>query len=130
MTGRTTKYEGEVTDNLTDEYTKSGFLEDGDVIPTVEGLSEHLGVACSTIHLWATKHTTFSESLQAMVKKQKKILQNMGLLGTFNSTITKLLLSANHGVNETSNVKSENTVKSIVVRDNRDKEAIDDLDSI
>lgn len=127
---RPTKYEEEVTIQKLEEYITTGFLSDGDVIPTIEGLSEHLGVAYSTVQLWAEKHEAFSVSLQSLLKKQSKILQNMGLLGTFNSTITKLLLSANHGVNETSNVKTDSTVKNIVVRDNRDKEAIDDLDNI
>ena len=110
--GRPTKYENEVTLKKTEEYILNGFLQAGDVIPTKEGLSEYLGVACSTIELWAEKHEEFSGSFRALVKKQSRILQNMGLLGTFNPTITKLLLSANHGMNEKTEVEKSGSVDS------------------
>ena len=71
--GRPTKYENEVTLKKTEEYILNGFLQAGDVIPTKEGLSEYLGVACSTIELWAEKHEEFSGSfIHIIMRKSSK----------------------------------------------------------
>ena len=76
----------------------------GDLLPSVEGLADHLSVHRDTIYEWA-KHedkAAFSDTLEALKRKQKKILMEKGLVGEYNPTITKLMLSHNHGVYEKS----------------------------
>lgn len=107
--GRPTKYNEEETVKLAEEYTDGEFMLVGDVLPTIEGLADYLGVAKSTVELWAQKHEDFSGAFRRMIGMQKKILINQGLIGNFQSTIAKLILSSCHGVNETSNVVAKTT---------------------
>ena len=77
------------------------YKTEGDVIPSVEGLSLYLEIARSTIYEWA-KHEDkkeFSDTLELINVTQKKVLINKGLKGDFNSNITKLALG-NHGYSE------------------------------
>lgn len=112
--GRPTKYDKEKTIELTMQYIKTDFMMDGDVIPTQEGLSEYLGVCTSTIDNWGEQYPEFLGALKALKSKQKKLLVNQGLMGTFQSVITKLMLSSNHGMHEKSeldqNIKSKVTI--------------------
>lgn len=118
--GRPTKYEGEATLKKTEEFLKGGFATLMNVIPTIEGLAEYLGVACSTVELWATKYEDFSGALERIKKKQKDIIINRGLDGEFNPTIAKLILSANHDVRETQVNINQNTEVPRIVDDVND----------
>ena len=69
-------------------------------LPSVEGLAEYLGVARSTIFKWAEEQPEFSDSLEKLVEKQKKLLIENSLGGHYNPTIAKLILSANHDMVE------------------------------
>ncbi len=69
-------------------------------LPMVEGFALRLGVNKTTIYEWAKKHTNFSNALVQIKTEQKKRLIEMGLSGDYNSTIAKLVLSANHGMIE------------------------------
>ena len=100
--GRPTKYQGEDTVKLAKLYAKSGYMLDNDVIPTHEGLAEYLNVCTSTLDNWSEAYPEFLGALRYLKAMQKRILLNMGLTGSFNSTIAKLVLSANHGVHEKS----------------------------
>lgn len=75
-------------------------------IPTVEGLALEIGVHVDTLYEWAKHHPRFSEALRALVSKQKKMLIRGGLSGYYNPTIAKLVLSANHGMTERTDVTS------------------------
>lgn len=66
-------------------------------------------IALSTWKDWKLKHPLFSVSLEVIHQEQKKRLLNNWLAGTYNSTIAKLILSANHNMNETN--KTELTGK-------------------
>lgn len=72
----------------------------GDAMPMVEGLAEIFGVTRQTIYNWAKEHTLFFDTLERLKSKQLRVLNNKGLSGDFNPTITKLVLSANHGYTE------------------------------
>ena len=76
-------------------------------IPTVEGLSLYLGVNRDTVFEWAKHHQVFSDSLADLVNKQKQMLISGGLGGYYNPTIAKLILSANHGMIERTDVTSD-----------------------
>lgn len=52
------------------------------------------------MHEWASKHPEFSDSLEKLKKLQKSVLVQKSLSGEYNSTIAKLILSANHDMVE------------------------------
>jgi len=56
-------------------------------------------VAASSLYLWRDKYDEFSETLAKIEGRQHQKALNSGLDGTFNATITKLVL-ANHGYHE------------------------------
>ena len=83
--------------------------EYGDVIPQISGLAVALGVHRDTIYTWCkdpAKHE-LSDTVRLIEEKQHKSLVNGSLTGKLNPTISKLLLSSNHGHSEKSEVKQE-----------------------
>jgi hypothetical protein len=69
-----------------------------EVIPTVEGLAVHLGIARSTLYL----RDEFSDILENILSLQAKLLLNGSLKGELNPVISKMMLSAKHGYIEKS----------------------------
>ena len=96
--GRPTKYNQEMVDRsykYIDDYENHG-----DMIPSIEGLSEILDVRRNTIYDWAKdEEKEFSNILAKLLAKQQKVLINNGLSNTFNSAITKLVLGK-HGFHD------------------------------
>ena len=78
-----------------------------EVIPTMEGLAEHLGRGRQTLYDWKDQEDKkeFSDMLDELLSRQARLLMNMGLSGKFNPQISKLVL-AKHGYSE----KTENTI--------------------
>lgn len=76
-------------------------------LPTHYWLSEFLWVAKSTIYKRAEEHTEFSDSLGKVKEEQKRRLLEMWLSGEYNSTIAKLVLSANHWLSETKKLEQD-----------------------
>ncbi len=70
-------------------------------LPSIEGLARYLGVARSSIYLWADEHQEFSDILEAIKAEQAERLINNGLSGDYNSTIAKLILTK-HGYSDKS----------------------------
>jgi hypothetical protein len=116
--GRPTKYLPEMCDKA-DEYLLLNQDEEVEMVnnkgtrvkvklPTVEGFALFLGVNKTTLYEWDKSYPEFSNSLNKIVTEQKKRLLNKGLEGTYNSTIAKLILSANHGMREGTDVTSGN----------------------
>ncbi len=105
--GRPTKYKPEFVEKV-DEYIqqslKRGQTEE---LPTQEGLAIYLGVVVETLKNWGKKHPEFLVALRLVQTYQKRELINRGLKGTYNPTITKLILSSNHGLKERSDVTSD-----------------------
>ena len=81
------------------QYVNGGFRDEDDVVPTIAGLAVFLGCARETIHAWAKEHQEFSHIVKALMAKQEKMLANGGVLGEYNASITKLLLTK-HGYSE------------------------------
>ncbi len=83
-----------------DKYLKT-WQDNGDVIPTVEGLSTFIDISRETIYTWAKQKDKkkVSDTLEQIRKQQKQILLNSGLKGEFNSNITKLILHQ-HGLSD------------------------------
>ena len=117
--GAPTKYKEEYVDKV-DEYLSANVDEGIEIVkqantekgyemydhklkvklPTVGGFAIFLGVSERTLYNWGDDYPEFLQSLEKIVQEQKKRLINMGLSGDYNSTIAKLILSANHGMRE------------------------------
>jgi len=69
-------------------------------LPTIEGFSAFLNVSKTTIYSWASEHEEFLNALEKILQEQHNRLINSGLSGEYNSTIAKLILSANHGMSD------------------------------
>lgn len=62
-------------------------------LPSIEWLAKYIKISRSTIYLWRDANPTFSDILEEILEEQAERLINMGLQGTYNWTITKLLLA-------------------------------------
>ena len=80
------------------EYVHN-FKDQGDVIPSAAGLACWLGIAKSSVYLYAQQDGGFSDTLDAIQAMQETLTLNNGMTGVFNSTIAKLVL-ANHGYSD------------------------------
>ena len=95
---RPTKYSKEMVDQAYEYIDTYG--EHGDMIPSIEGLAEVLGLHRDTLYDWARQESKeFSDILGKLLQKQQKVLINNGLSNTFNSAITKLVLGK-HGFHD------------------------------
>jgi hypothetical protein len=81
------------------EYASGGYMEHNEVIPSVEGLASCLRVSRASIYNWKEQSPEFMDILEDILAKQAKTLMNSGLMGDFNSTITKLMLTK-HGYSD------------------------------
>lgn len=82
------------------KYKEPGMDE---VVPSVEGLADYLGVSRQTIYNWADDEDKlpFFDILQQLLVKQGKLLVNSGLKGDFSSLITKMMLTKHGYVEKT-----------------------------
>lgn len=92
--GRPTKYNDDMVFKAIEYVAKTK-------IPFIEGLALELDVHRETIREWGDKYPRFSATLDKLKHKQFMAMAIGGLDGTLNPTITKLLLSFNHGVIDT-----------------------------
>jgi hypothetical protein len=72
-----------------------------DPVPTVAGLACVLGVTRKTLYAWAKDPSKVGVSyiLEELAQKQERVLIAKGLLGDFNSPITKMMLTK-HGYSD------------------------------
>lgn len=125
ITGAPTKYDISLIDKV-DEYLKTtgdkyetfdtGAVKDGVPVkitklvvdmPMIEGFSDYIDVCVSTINNWELEYPDFLVATNKIRKAQKKVLMNKGVSGEYNPLITRLVLSANHGMREKSDVTSD-----------------------
>ena len=98
MMARPTKWSKELEAQAY-EYIKD-YQVHGHMIPSIEGMAEHLGLHRDTLYDWARQESKeFSDILGRCMQVQQKTLVNKGLNNTFNSAITKLVLGK-HGYHE------------------------------
>jgi len=102
--GQPTKYNEDIC-GIAEAYINDGFIEHGDTIPQAAGMAQKLEVSVSTLYNWGDAHPEFLEMLKALQDRQSQELINKGLDGTFNSAITKLVLTK-HGYHD----KQDSTV--------------------
>ena len=96
--GRPTDYNEDIL-NKAKAYLEKPRAES--LLPSVAGLAIELELSRSTIYDWASQEDKkeFSDILERLLAKQEKELTENGLLGEFNSTITKLMLTK-HGYSD------------------------------
>jgi hypothetical protein len=123
--GRPTIYTEDMPQKVFDYIKQSGFKYDHakqcwiGKLPSKAGLAIYLGVVKRTLLDWADKYEEFSHALSFVEMYQEQELMNNGLNGVFNSTISKLILSSNHGYTErkdtTTNGDSVNNAFNITI---------------
>jgi hypothetical protein len=106
--GRPSKYKPEYDDKAL-EYLER-YEELGELVPTVAGLAMYLGVARSSVNLWAIQDDKpgFSEAFERIKTCQEIKLVSGGLGGAYNSAISKLMLH-NHGYSEKTEVDNKSS---------------------
>jgi len=97
--GRPTKYNQEMIDKAL--HYLDNYQDNGDVIPSIEGLAEHLEINRATIYDWKDQEgkEEFSDILGQILARQARVLINQGLKGEFNAAICKLALGK-HGYHD------------------------------
>jgi hypothetical protein len=121
--GRPTKYQGALTVAKAKEYLQQCIDEELEFhktrgeksdsyerrikvnLPSKEGLALYLKVSLNTITYWEETYPEFLQIIQEIHVEQRKRLIEGGISGEYNPVITKLLLSATHGVRESSEIK-------------------------
>ena len=93
--------------------------EHGDPVSTIKGPAYRLGHGEQVLNAGEAAHPEFHNAQERLRGKQGKLLQVMGLTGKLAAPITKLLLSANHGMAEKSEQKQEQSA-AVEVRIRRD----------
>ena len=114
--GRPTKYNPEII-RKTKEYL-GNWQSLGHKVPSIAGLSQVIDVSRERIAIWRQdkNKVEFSRILKRLAADQEAALLNNGLDGTFNSAITKLVLSK-HGY--TDNPQANQGSGGITVNVNR-----------
>lgn len=115
--GRPTKYSKKVLE-ITNDYIEN-YADHGHKIPSIAGLAVLLKTSRETITRWATEKgkEDFSRMVQLLMASQEQALTCNGLDGTYNSGITKLILSNNHGYHEKPEGNQGVTINVVVNRD-------------
>jgi hypothetical protein len=96
--GAPSKYRGAETLSMMNTYLET-YEEEGQVLPTIAAFSRFVKVNKDTLYEWEKKHSEFKEAMDDLRAAQETALINNGLAGTYNSTITKLILSK-HGYSD------------------------------
>ena len=93
--GRPTKY----TPELLEECRK--YLKDYNTLPSIAGLAVRLDVARETLQAWARDEDKpeFSDIYAKLMAMQEDELIRNGLMGHFNASITKMILTK-HGYSD------------------------------
>lgn len=97
--GRPTKYTPELLEKAR-EYL-SVYADKGEAIPSIVGFAIHCGIHKSMVYEWMKdpEKKEFSDIAKDIVQHQEMVLMRGGLLKTFDSSITKLILGK-HGYSD------------------------------
>lgn len=93
------------------------FREEGDIIPSIEGLAYYLNIARSTLYKYEDEDTEFSDIVERVKTLQGKMLISGGLVGDFNASITKVILTKHDysDKQEIDHKSSDNSMKPTVI---------------
>lgn len=99
MAGRPTECTPELLERAR-AYVNDGYLEEGDLIPSIAGMACSIGVHRETLHAWnRIEGHIFSDIYKDVMQKQERKLVNGGLGGDFTPAITKMILTK-HGYSD------------------------------
>lgn len=104
--GRPTKYNAEVQARA-EEYIAN--LPKDEVVHSIEGLADYINVSRFTVYKWRDEIEDFSNTVEAVLRKQAKTLMNRGLTGEFSAPITRMMMNVNHGYRERAEVDNLST---------------------
>lgn len=90
-----------------EKYLQDKINSTKDPIPWIEELAEELGVSDTTIDNWRKAHEDFNDVYLRLHRRQKFMLQKMGMSRKVATPMTIFLLKANHGMIETEKRISE-----------------------
>lgn len=95
---RPTEYNDELLKKA-QEYRDN--LPKDESVHSIEGLASYIGLSRGTIYNWESQgaNKEFLDIVEEIREKQAKTLVSKGLIGEFNSSITKVMLSK-HGYSE------------------------------
>jgi len=97
---RPTNYTPELLEAARDYITSCEADNTAGNLPSVVGLCRKLKISRSIAYDWAKdKDKEFSDILEEVSQMQEEMLIKFGLTGTYNSTITKLMLTK-HGYSD------------------------------
>lgn len=115
VVGRPSEYPGDIAmGKMVELYLKE--CETKKNLPTRAGLAVYFGVCKATITNWEKKSEVLLGALGLLKAKQEESLVNKGLRNEYNSTITKLMLSSNHGYKErTDNTSGDKALQPAIV---------------
>lgn len=93
------------------------FREEGDIIPSIEGLAYYLNIARSTLYKYEDEDAEFSDIVERIRTLQGKMLISGGLVGDFNASITKVILTKHDysDKQEIDHKSSDNSMKPTVI---------------
>ena len=69
-------------------------------LPTRESFAKYIDVSLKSLLNWEAEHPEFLRALEKIDHEQKQRVLEKSLVGDYNSTIAKLILSSNHGMRE------------------------------
>jgi len=100
--GRPTKYTPALL-RKAHAYVAGAYEQEGEIIPTIEGLALYLGIYRGTIYAWDDdgNKPEFSNIVRECEMKQCSKLINSGLAGNYNASIAKLMLSKHDYIEKT-----------------------------
>lgn len=104
--GRPSKYTPEIQAKA---YEYLDNLPEDEVIHSAEGLADYLNISRATVYKWRDEIEEFSDTVEAVIRKQGKALINRGLTGEFSAPITRMMMNVNHGYRERSEVDNLST---------------------
>ena len=111
--GQPTKYKVEyATEEFLEQYIKH--CEAKKELISLCGLACYIKVTEQSFDNWVKAHPKFFATLARIKQLSKQSLTNKGLVGDYNSTMAKMMLSVNHGMHETQRQEGE-TVQRIVM---------------
>jgi hypothetical protein len=133
--GRPTKYNEGMIEKVIDYYSQPLFIyEEVEVatatgvktvmqkipneFPIVEGFCDLVGIDKATFYNWCDAHPSFFDAYKQCKAKQARRLVTHGLMGTYNASITRLMLSICTDYRENKDDSPSGEIK-VVVSDER-----------
>lgn len=103
------------------EWNQPDKYGETDVVPTQAALATYLNLSLSTVEKWATHKdkVDFLRVLADLDQLQHRILVNKGLAGSFNSNITKMILT-NHGYSDKKEFDVKGNMTCVLTNEDED----------